>query len=151
SWATRRKTNPNTAARAAGIADPRRPRLCCTPITSRPWGARAVPGTSRQAPLPGPSQAPAISRGLPDALDHTAGQARARRSRRLGPVIVGMQVDQHGTPDDILRPEFVGEEGHEAEAFRAEVGEDHGEVAGMVAVGLPCRIPMVAGRLERVF
>lgn len=65
----------------------------------------------------------------------------------MGAVVVRVLVNDDRPPDDIGYFKFVGEETHPGIAV---IGEEDGEVAGMVAVGLIFRIPMFARCLKRV-
>jgi len=80
-------------------------------------------------------------------LNNPASQPSSGVSCRLGPVVVRTFVDDHRFPDDIRNPEPVGEESHTG---ISAVGEKDGEIAGMIAMGLIIRIPVLSGSLKGI-
>lgn len=80
-------------------------------------------------------------------LDDPAGQALAGIACRLGAIVVRVLMDDDRFPDDVSHLEPIREKAHAGVSI---VGEQHGKIARVIAVGLIRRIPMFSRPLEWV-
>lgn len=77
-----------------------------------------------------------------------AGQTPARVPGRLGTVVIGVFVNNYCMSDNRGRLKFVREEGHGGISV---IGEQDGQIPGMIAMRLPGRVPVPACGQKGVF
>ena len=84
---------------------------------------------------------------VPCPLNDTAGQSFAGIPGRLGPVIVGIVVDDNRLAHDFIYPELVGKKTHTGSSV---IGKQNREIPGMVPMRLIRRVPVPTGGQKRI-